>query len=105
VDAVLSKHDLREVTTTSRTAPMGANSPLARYLGTGQRVERVMKELSFAATPEVVHGVLSDLERVPEVATISRVQVRQGDDRQKPDRLLVVNVSLETWTIARKERP
>jgi hypothetical protein len=103
VDAVLSTHGVEGVTSTSRTAPMG-NGPLTRYLGTGQRVDRVMKELSFSATPEAFHAVLADLERTPLVASISRVQVRQGDDREKADRLLKVSLSLETWTMNRKEQ-
>lgn len=103
VDAVLSTHKVEGVTSTSRTAPL-ATGPLTKYLGTGQKVDRVMKELSFNATPEALHAVLADLERTPQVAAISRVQVRQGDDREKADRLLKVSISLETWTITRKEQ-
>lgn len=102
VDAVLSKHSVQNVTSTSRTSPM-SNGPLTKYLGTGQRVDRVMKELSFSATPEAFDAVLADLERTPQVAAISRVQVRQGDEREKADRLLKISISLETWTINRKE--
>ncbi len=103
VDSVLSKHSVQNITSTSRTSPM-SNGPLTKYLGTGQRVDRVMKELSFSATPEAFDAVLADLERTPQVAAISRVQVRQGDDREKADRLLKVSIALETWTINRKEQ-
>ncbi|MFO0831973.1 MAG: hypothetical protein U0637_09030 [Phycisphaerales bacterium] len=102
VDSVLNKHGVDNVASTSRTTPMG-NGPLTKYLGTGQRVDRVMKELTFSTTPEKFDAVLADLERTPEVAAISRVQVRQGDEREKADRLLKISISLETWTVARKE--
>ncbi len=104
VDAVLRKHGVEDVTSTSSTRPMEGKGVLVKYLGTGQKVDRVMKELSFSTTPEAFHAVLADLERTPTVAAISKVQVRQGDDREKADRKLKISLSLETWTVSKKER-
>jgi hypothetical protein len=101
VDGVLRQHSVSDVTSTSRTSSM-SEGPLTRYAGRDQRVERVVKDLSFQCTPEVLHAMLADMERVPEVATISRVQVRQADDRDKANRLLKVTMAVETWTIAPK---
>ncbi len=97
---VLERHGIRESKTSGRKTSM-AKGPLLNSLGTGAAVTREFSDLEFEATPEQVTAIVADLERVPEVAGVSRVQLRRVD-AEGGSRLLRANVSVETWVIQRK---
>lgn len=101
VDAVLKQHDVRESTSTSRTAPLGGG-PLAAKIGSDFRVDRMMRDIQFSAPPEVASAVLADLERLPVLSTISRLQIRTADGKDKEARQVRVTMTVETWLQARK---
>lgn len=101
VDEVLKKHGVGEQRTTSRTVPLGTG-PLTLKVGAEYRVDRLMKDIEFQAEPEVVAAVIADLERTPVVAAVTRVQVRQAEDREKGGRRVRVSLGVEAWQIVRK---
>lgn len=97
---ILAGHGVKDTKATGRRSSM-SKGPLLTALGTGAAVSREFSDLQFEATPEQVTGIIADLENAPEVAGVSRVQLRrvEGDSGA---RLLRVNLSVETWVIQRK---
>lgn len=103
VDAVLKKHNIVGHTSTTKNAPMGAG-PLVSNAGADKRVERVIKTLDLTADPEVVGAVIADLEATPVVSTVSSITLRQPDARDKTTRAISASITLEAWTIAKKDK-
>ncbi|MEX2219383.1 MAG: hypothetical protein WD749_11580 [Phycisphaerales bacterium] len=99
VSEVLEKHGVRNSRHTTRTLPMGPG-PLTLSLATGEKAERRVAEIQFDSTPENIASVLADLERSPEVASVSRVQVRRTE-RDSSSRLLHATIAAEAWVITR----
>ncbi len=97
--AVLESHAVKDHTSTTRTVPLTTGPLLAALAPTNQRVERRIREVQFEASPEALSGVLADLERTPEVAAVSRVQIRKGDDG---GRAIRATVAVETWVLTKK---
>jgi hypothetical protein len=62
----------------------------------------MMRDIQFSAPPEVAGAVLADLERLPVLSTISRLQVRTADGKDKEARQVRVTMTVETWLQARK---
>jgi len=103
VDQVLKKHGISGQTSTSRVAPLGSG-PLTANVGAEFRIDRLMKDIQFQAEPEAVAAVIADLERTPEVATVSRVQVRQVESRDQGGRQVRATIGVEAWLLTRKAR-
>ncbi len=101
VDEILKRHGVRESTSTSRTSPMGAG-PLAAKITGEFRVDRMMRDIQFAADPDAAAAIIADLERSPIVSTISRLQIRQADGRDRNAKVVRVTMTVETWLQARK---
>ena len=99
---VLAKHKIKDSSTT-RTMPIG-NGPLKTAYGDANRIDRQVREIQFDATPESIAAVIADLESAPEVAAISRVQLRRGDQQDSAARLLKATISVEAWVVSRKGR-
>lgn len=110
VDEVLSQHGVRRHENIWRTAVL-TQGPLPRALtGDGltpdpapRRVERVIREVQFMATPEQVAAVVADLERSREVSAVSRVQMRRAD-REGASRDVRATIAAEVWTITQGRR-
>ncbi len=100
ISEVISKNGLKEDATT-RSSTLGAG-PLAGVVGSDRRVERIIKELQITATPEQVIKLIADLERLPTVTTVSRVQLRKPSENEREGRKVKADISVETWVIARK---
>lgn len=115
---VLMAHSVRDVTTTVKETPL-SGSTLARELGTSGdggtdlRVDRLVTELQFEASPETVAAVVADLERSPEITAVSRLQLRKaaggtggGGNGAKvaSSRLVKAVVAAEAWQTVRKGR-
>ena len=83
------------------TAPLGGG-PLTAKIGSDFRVDRMMRDIQFSAPPEVASAVLADLERLPVMSTISRLQIRTADGKDKETRQVRVTMTVETWLQARK---
>lgn len=103
VDEILKTNGVRDHTTTARTSPMGPG-PLVAKAGAEFRVDRLIKDIQFSSDPETAAAVIADLERNPAVATVSRLQVRQADSRDKTSRVVRVSLAAEAWLLARKGR-
>lgn len=95
---VLEKHSVRDHTSTTSTVPLGTGPLLSLLSPSNQRVERRIRQIQFEASPETLSAVISDLERTPEVAAVSRVQIRKAQD----GRLVRATVSAEAWLVTRK---
>lgn len=103
VDEVLSKHGVREQTSTSRVQSMGAGA-MSKAVGQDFRVERLVRDIQFQSEPEVVSAVLADLERSGIVSNVPRVQLRQGENKDKTSRLVRTSLSVESWVISKKSK-
>lgn len=100
INEVLKSHEVTDHTGTTRTISL-TTGPLNSALdASGQRVDRFIREIQFEAAPETLAAVLADLERSPEVAAVSKVQVRKSEEGG--GRLLRATVSVEAWVLARK---
>lgn len=102
VSEVMNKHGVRNYTSTSRTATLPANAPLAQAAGQDYKVERIVKDIQFDAEPEAVTAIIADFERQPVVSTLSRVQIRRADARDASSRTVKATLAVESWTIAKK---
>ncbi len=96
---VLDRHTVARHTSTTRTVPMTPGPLLTALATTNQKVDRRIREIQFEATPETLAAVIADLERSPEVAAVSRVQIRKSEEG---GRTLRATVSAEAWTLVRK---
>jgi len=83
--------------------PLG-QGPLRDVYGEGERIDRLVREVQFEGTPEQIAAVVSDLENAPEIAAVSRVQVRRGDQQDTAARMLKVTVAAEAWVVGKKGR-
>ncbi len=101
VDEILKNNGVREHTTTTRTSPMGPG-PLVARVGAEFRIDRLIKDIQFMSEPEQAAAVIADLERTASVATVSRVQIRQSDTRDKTSSQVRVSLAVEAWLLARK---
>lgn len=99
---ILAKHKIKDSSTT-RLMPLGAG-PLKDAYGEANRIDRQVREIQFDATPEDIAAVVADLESAPEVAAISRVQLRRGDQQDSAARLLKATISVEAWVVSKKGR-
>lgn len=100
ISETISRHGLKEDATT-RSSTLSAG-PLSGIVGTDKRVERIVKELQVTATPEQVIKLIADLEQLPTVATVSRVQIRKPSENEQAGRKVKADISVETWVVARK---
>lgn len=103
VAEVLEKNGIQRPTTSSRQVPVSNNSALARQMGNDFRVERLVSDVSFDAEPEQIAKVVAELEKTPEISTVSRVQIRQiaGDSN---GRLVRATLAVEAWQYQKKGR-
>ena len=68
--------------------------------GTGQRVERVVGEVGFTATPEQAAAIIAELESSPEIESISRLRMV----RSQSDRKVDVKMTVEAWILTGRGR-
>jgi hypothetical protein len=101
IDRILAKHALKDIDVSSRQGAL-SKGPLTEFLGSQASAEKLIREVSFASTPEETAKVVAALEREPLVTTIARLTIRQGDQKERADRLLRVNVVIESWAKGKK---
>lgn len=68
--------------------------------GSGQRVERVVGEVGFTATPEQAAAIIAELESSPEIESISRLRMV----RSQSDRKVDVKMTVEAWILTGRGR-
>ncbi|MFM9996103.1 MAG: hypothetical protein ACKVU4_09915 [Phycisphaerales bacterium] len=93
---VIEKHGVKNHTSTNRNAPL-SRGPLLTALAPANTVDRLIREVKFEATPETLAAVIADLERTPEVAAVTRVQVRKGEN----GRMVQATIDAEAWVLAK----
>lgn len=103
---VLKKHGIREYDERGRDLLLG-QGPLASAVGSGARVRRIVRDISFECTPETMSDILADLEGSPEVSAVSRVFIRKGvgsgsRNASANARNVGVTMSVEAWAVARE---
>ncbi len=103
ISEILEKHSVRDHTSTVRETPLGPG-PLATAVGNEFRIDRLVNDLQFDTTPERLSAILADLERAPEIAAVSKLQVRSATGRDAGPRSLRVSLAAEAWVLQRKAR-
>lgn len=104
VTDILDRHQISNRTASTRSGSLRADSPLARALPKEDKIDRIVQDLQFDATPEAAFAVIADLERQPIVANISRVQIRKDAGRGGQAGTVRVSMAVEAWVRVRKER-
>jgi hypothetical protein len=102
VDKVLADQKVSGAKSRTKNAPLG-QGPLTTKVGPDQRIDRMVRDIEFDATPEVVEQVIAGLERSPVVATISKVQVHQVEGKDKSGRMVHATVTAEAWFLSSKK--
>jgi hypothetical protein len=102
VDKVLADQRVSGAKSRTKSAPLG-QGPLTTKVGPDQRIDRMVRDIEFDATPEVVAEVVAGLERSPVVATISKVQVHQNESKDKGGRMVHAVVTAEAWFLTSKK--
>lgn len=105
VGQVLRSHGVTDHTSSVKEMPLGSAS-FDQQFGSDVRVERLVTELQFEASPDSVAAVLADLERSPEIAAVSRVQIRKasanGQEKKSSSRTVRATLAVEAWQVVRK---
>lgn len=100
---VLKAADVKQPSIQTREVEL-AKGPLSAKLAADERVERLINQITFEADPEKVSSVIAELEKIPEVAAVSRVEIKTAAPNDKTTRLLKATVVAEAWQIKKKER-
>lgn len=101
VAEVLRKNGVRDYDERGREFLL-SNGPLTSAMGTGVRVKRIVRDVSFECTPDTMASILADLERSSEVSGVSRVLLRKvtgSGNRGSSSRNVGVTLSIEAWGI------
>ena len=98
---ILEQFNVENQSITSRYKVLPPDT-LSGAVDSGQRVERVFKEIGFDATPEQFAAVLAALEQSPVIVGVSRLDIRRDRSGQ---RRVLVSMTVDGWVLARKEGP
>lgn len=99
VNTILESHGVFDRNVNEKTVRMTSDQVVA--LGVGG-IDRLILEVSFEADPAVVFEILSDLERSPDVAAVSRIKIDKSSLRSDRDSDLVrATLAPEAWLVAR----
>ncbi len=99
---VLEGQGVRDYTKSSKTAQLTVG-PLVNALPRERRIVRLVQEVEFTGTPEQVAAIVADLERVPEVAAVSRVTIRRAPEDAGP-RMVQAIIAAEAWEMSDARR-
>jgi len=99
ISEVFSAHGVDSWKSDERRAANLPRDAFADSLGAGLRAKKILVDLDFQAHPTIVARVLADLERAPEVHSVSRVTLRKVESEN--ENALRANLSVETWIISR----
>lgn len=107
IAAVLKKQGVREYDVRER--PLLLKSPTLIAAAGGVQIKRVVRDLTFECKPEVLSALLAELEKSPEVASVSRLSIgpagtgRAGSANVR-GKVIKVTVSVESWVQARENK-
>lgn len=104
VNAIFRDHDVVP-RITERQSPV-RDAQASALVDPEFRVERLVLDLSFEASPDTVAKILAELEKAEEVSGVNRLSVRKvtdaprgsgGAGRDTPGRIVRAQISVETW--------
>lgn len=101
IDAILAANSVQGHTANARVSPMG-KGPLLDRFGPRGKIERLSQTIDFTTEPVNAAGVIADLERNPYVSTVSSVQIKQVESRDRPGRLVQATITVESWVLTKK---
>lgn len=109
VDRILETHRVSSRVKNERRIRIAGDEAIKLLgpLAGSSAVERLILEVSFEASPEVVSAVLADLEKAKEVATIGRIDIRRqesggrGSAPASGSKILKATISPESWVLTR----
>ena len=104
---VLKKHAVSEYEERGRELLL-ERGPLVTAVGTGTRVRRIVRDVSFEVTAETMTMILADLERASEVSGVSKVFVRKvtgSGNRGSSSKKLGITLAVEAWGVMREATP
>lgn len=93
---------IKRPTIASRTVPLSNTNPLVRAMGSDFTVQRLVNEITCDAEPEQIAKFLAALEQSPDVATISRLNIRQINAESDQNRLVRASLAVESWAFQKK---
>ena len=102
VNGILENHNITDssINERPRVQMSGLTPEQASALGIAS-VDRLILEVTFEASPEVVIAILAELERSPEIASVSRVKIDRSISRLSEDEHLVrATITPEAWIAA-----
>ena len=102
VNGILENHNITDSTINERPKVQmsGLTPDQASALGIAS-VDRLILEVTFEASPESVIAILAELERSPEIASVSRVKIDRSISRLADDEHLVrATLTPEAWIAA-----
>ncbi len=106
VDRVLETQGVSVRTTNERRIPL-RDEEFNILAGGAGSIDRFILDVTFDATPETVTAIVAQLEQSPQVAAVSRVEVRRpeagrsGSSGAAPaGRTVKATVSSEAWIVA-----
>lgn len=95
---ILTKHNLRGHRLQPKSRIRMPRGTLATILPPNAQVERIVNDLKFDCTPQVLIKVLADLEASPKIEAISSVRLTKSTDPRQPG-MVSVNLSVEAWVV------
>jgi len=99
ISEVFAAHGVASWKSDERRATNLPRDAFAEALAVGERAKKILVDLDFQAHPTVISNVLADIERAPEVHSVSRVTLRKVESTET--NALRANLSVETWIISR----
>lgn len=97
VDGVLSRNKVEDRNVTERKVRLAREATDTLAMG---NIDRLILEVTFEATPETVAAILSELEKAPEVAAVSRVRIDKSVLRDEGAQLVRATITPEAWVLA-----
>ncbi len=99
VHDILGNHKVKnDDYTRTKTNRMKSGS-LPGIVSSGEHIEKIIGDISFEATQEEVLHVIADLESSPWIDSVSNVRLSKEDGR-----MIRVDLSVEAWVVATKEK-
>ena len=103
VGRICAAHDIDPKIDGRTGSRLPNNSPLSEVAG--GRVERLICELEFVASPDVLIDVVRSLEAEPEIESISDLRIERIDEGVRSGVTLDVRLVIEAWVVpARGDR-
>ncbi|MEK6701171.1 MAG: hypothetical protein AABZ53_02835 [Planctomycetota bacterium] len=107
IAAVLKKQGVRQYDLRER--PMVLKSPVLTAATGGSQIKRIVRDLTFECRPEVLSALLAELEKSPEISSVSRLSIGPPGSGRAGNtggggKTIKVTISVESWVQARENK-